>query len=82
MGTTLGEVRAEAVPTNVFHFVLVRERRNSTGGILFAKGFVEKDKVGEAAADGKGGLLEGLEVCLNRAKKGQRSVANGILGPL
>lgn len=64
VGAALGEIGAKAVPTDIFHFVFVRERGDGGGGIFSAEGFVEKNKVGEAAADREGGLLEGLEVCL------------------
>ena len=64
VSTALGEVWAEAVAADVFHFMLVWERGNGTGGIFFAEGFVEKDKVGEAATNGEGRFLEGFEVGL------------------
>ena len=46
------EVRAEAVPADVFHALLVGEGRNGSGGEVFGELFPEEDKVGEAAADG------------------------------
>jgi len=51
VGSPVGEVGAEAVAPDVFHFVFVRERGNGTLGILFAELFVEEDEVSEAAAD-------------------------------
>ena len=66
MSATLSEVGAEAVPTDVFHFVLIRERGDGGGGVFSAEGLVEKDEVGEAATDGEGGFLERFEVRLER----------------
>ena len=64
MGAALGEVWAEAVAANVLHFVLVWEWGDGTGGVFLCECFVEKDEICEAAADGEGGLLKGLEICL------------------
>lgn len=64
VGTALGEIRPKAVTADVFHFVFVGEGGNSGSGVIFAEGFVEKDKVGETAADAESGSLEGLEISL------------------
>ena len=66
--TPLGEVWAEAVASHVFHLVLIRKRRDGGGGIFFAEGTVKEDEVGEAAADGGVGFLEGFEVGLFRER--------------
>lgn len=60
----LGEVRTEAVSTNVLHLMLVGQRGNGALRILFCELFPQEDEVGEAAADGEFGLLEGLVVRL------------------
>lgn len=60
----LGEVRTEAVSTNVLHLVLVGQWRDGALRILFRELFPEEDEVGEAAADGEVRLLEGLIVGL------------------
>ena len=52
VGATLGEVWAEAIATDVLHFVFVWERGDGIVGEFGGKGFVKPDKIGEAAADG------------------------------
>lgn len=64
VSAALGEVRTKAVAADVFQFVLVWERGNGVGGELLAKGFVEKDEVGESAADTEGRFLEGGKIAL------------------
>ena len=56
-----GEVGAEAVPADVLHALLVRERRHGAGDIILRERLVEEYEVGEAAAEGRDGLLEGRE---------------------
>ena len=51
VSATLGEVRPEAIAADVFHFVLVWEGGNGVDGKRIYQGFVEPDKIGEAAAD-------------------------------
>jgi len=60
----LGEIGAESIAADVFHLVFVGEGRNCTCWIFFGEGLVEEDEIGEASADGGGGLLEGGEGCL------------------
>lgn len=60
----LGEVRAKAVSTHIFHLVLVGQRRDGALRVFFRQLFPQEDKVGEAAADGELGLLERLIVRL------------------
>lgn len=60
----MGEVRTEAVASDVFHFVLVGQRGNGTLWILARELFVEEDEIGEAAADFTGGFGKRLEVGL------------------
>jgi hypothetical protein len=64
VGPTLGEIGAESIAADVFHLVFVGKRRNCTCWIFFGEGLVEEDEIGEASADGGGGLLEGGEGCL------------------
>ena len=45
MRASLSEVGAKAVAADIFHLVLIWEGRDSRGGVLFAKGTVEEDKV-------------------------------------
>lgn len=58
------KIIAEAVAVHIHAAVLVWERWDGALWVLIAEGFVKEDEVGEAAADGGGGLLEGREVCL------------------
>lgn len=60
----MGEVRTEAVSTNILHLVLVGQWRDGALWVLFRELFPEEDEVGEAAADGEFGLLEGLVIRL------------------
>ena len=64
IGSTIHKVGSESIAADIFHFVFVGEGRNCTCWVFFGEGLVEKDEVGEASADGGGGLLEGGEVCL------------------
>lgn len=58
IGTAKGEVVAEAVAGDVHHRVLVWEGWHGALWVFIAEGFVEKDKVCEAAANGCLGFLE------------------------
>lgn len=60
----MGEVRTEAVSTNILHLVLVGQRGDGALRVLFCELFPEEDEVGEAAADREIRLLEGLVVGL------------------
>lgn len=60
----MGEVRTEAVSTNILHLVLVGQWRDGALWVLFRELFPEEDEVGEAAADREIRLLEGLVVGL------------------
>lgn len=59
------EVGAESVASDIFHSLLVGDRRNRTRYKIFAEGLVKEDKVCEAPAHsrhwflkgGKGGLV-------------------------
>ena len=64
MSPSLGEVGAEAVTTDVFHLVFVREGRNRAGRVFSVKCFVKKDKVCEATAYVETGPRKGSEVRL------------------
>jgi len=44
--------------------VFFREWGDGGSRVFAAEGLVEEEEVGEAAADGEGGLLEGLEIRL------------------
>ena len=48
---TVGEVRAESVAADVFHLVLLRERRDGACWVLLKEGFVEVEEVREASTD-------------------------------
>lgn len=65
MGAPLGEVRTKPVSAHILHLVLVRQWRDSALWVFFQELFPEEDEVGEAAADGEVGFLEGLEVGLD-----------------
>lgn len=64
VGAALSEIRSKAVAADVFHFMFIGERGDSRGRKIFAEGFVEKDKVGEASPDAESGLLKGLKIGL------------------
>ena len=59
-----GKVITKAVAVHIHAAVLFWERWDSALWVLVAESFVEEDKVGEAAADGGFGFLEGGEVGL------------------
>lgn len=61
VGSSVGEVGAEAIAADVLHALLIRERRDSAGREVFRESLVEEDEVGEAAADSSYRLLEGRE---------------------
>jgi hypothetical protein len=48
----------------ITHLVLVGQRRDRAGGELAAEHLPQKHEIGEAAANGYDGLLEGGKVCL------------------
>ena len=58
MGTALREVGTKAIPSYVFHLMFVGQRRHGTRGIISVQGFVEKNEVGETAANTGIGFLE------------------------
>lgn len=62
--SSLGEVRAEAIAANVFHFVFVGEWGDRTLRVLSGKVFVKKDEVGETTADSDSGFGEGGKIGL------------------
>ena len=64
VGAALREIGAESIAPHILHFMLVGQGRDSALWIFARKGFEEEDEVCEAAADGEGGSLEGLEVGL------------------
>jgi hypothetical protein len=64
VGPALGEVGAESIAADVFHFVFVGEGRYCTCWIFFGEGLVKEDEIREASANGGGGLLERRERCL------------------
>jgi hypothetical protein len=50
----LREIRTEPIAGHIaLDFVLVRQRRNGTGGIFSVKGFVEEEEITKATADDK-----------------------------
>lgn len=61
VGAALGKICTKAVASDVFHALLVGERRYSASRVVFAECFGQEDEVGKAAADGRNGLLEGRE---------------------
>ena len=68
MSAALGEIGPEAVTTDVFHFMFVWEGRDGAGGILPVEGFVDEDKISEAAADAESGFLKGFKIRLGGAR--------------
>lgn len=66
MSSSLREVGAEAVTTDVFHLVFVWEGRNRAGRVFSVKRFVKKDKVCEATAHVETGSRKGSEVRLQQ----------------
>ena len=66
VSAALCEVRSEAITADVFHLMLVRERWDDVGREILAEGFVEKDKIGEAAADAERGLFKRGEIALGK----------------
>lgn len=61
---SLCEVRTEPVAAHILHLVLVGQRRDCALWVFFRELFPEENEVGEAAAGGKLGPLEGLVVGL------------------
>ena len=51
MCSSLGEIGAKTIASDVFHLVFVRQRGDSALWILAGKLFVEEDEVGEPPAD-------------------------------
>lgn len=66
MGTTLGEVGAEAVAADVFHLMLVWKGRDGATGVFSMQRFVKKDEIRKAAAYAEGGSLKGFEISLQQ----------------
>ena len=60
----MGKVGTKPVATDVFHFVLIWERRNGTLRIFSTEHLVKENEVGEAATDFDCRFLEGREVGL------------------
>ena len=67
VSSSVGEVRPKAVPTDIFHFVLVWERGNCALRVFSAEHFVEEDEVSKSATDFDGRFLKGGEVGLKWA---------------
>jgi hypothetical protein len=65
----LREVGPKAVTSDVGHFVFVGQRGDGALWVFAGEGLEEEDEVCEAAADGEGGALEGLEVGLRREER-------------
>lgn len=51
VSASLGEIRTEAVTSDVLHLVLVGQRGDGALWVLERQLFVEEDEVGEATAD-------------------------------
>ena len=64
MSAGVSESWAEAITSDIFHFVLVWQRRNGTLWVLLAELLVEEDEVSKPAADFHERFLEGCEVGL------------------
>lgn len=64
VGSSMGKVRPKTVAADVFHFVLVWERRNGALRVFSAEHLVKEDEVGEAATDFDSRFLKGGEVGL------------------
>lgn len=64
MSTALRKVGTKAIPSHIFHFMFVGEGRNGARGVVSVEGFVEKDEVGETAADAEAGLLKRFKIRL------------------
>lgn len=60
----MGKIRPKAVAADVFHFVLVWERRDGALGIFSAEYLVKEDEISETAAHFDGRFLEGGEIGL------------------
>ena len=67
VSSSMGEVRAKAVAADIFHFVLVWERRNGALRVFSAERLVEENEVGEPATNFDEGFLEGGEISLSWA---------------
>lgn len=64
VSSSVGEVRAKTVAADVFHFVLVWERRNGALRVFSAERLVKKDEVGETPTDFDCRFLKGGEIGL------------------
>lgn len=64
VGAPLHEFRAEPVPGDVHHAVLVGKRRNRTLRVFCVKGIIQEDKVRESPPDRCLRFLEGWEIGL------------------
>jgi hypothetical protein len=64
VSATRREVLAEAVSSNIFHLMLVRQRGHSTSWIVFGERLVEEYKICEPATNCDMWFLEGREVGL------------------
>lgn len=58
VSSSLGEVRTEAVTSDVFHFVLVGQWGDGALWILERELFIKEDEIGKATADVGGGFGE------------------------
>lgn len=67
VSSSMGKVRPKAIAADIFHFVLVGERRDGALRVFSAEDLVKKDEVGETATDFDGGFLEGGEIRLQWA---------------
>lgn len=64
VGTTIGEIWAEAIATDVFHLVLVWKWGDGALWVLAAEKLVEEDEICEATANLYGRTGEGCKVAL------------------
>ena len=66
VGSSMCEVGTKAIPSHVFHFMLVWKRRYCTLWVEFGEFFVQEDEVRETPTDFHKGLLEGRKIGLRR----------------
>ena len=60
----MGKIGPKTVPADIFHFVLVWERRYGALRVFSAEHLVKEDEVGETASDFASRFLEGGKVGL------------------
>lgn len=64
VSSSIGKIEPKAVATNIFHFVLVWERRDRALRIFSAEHLVKENEVGEPATNFGRGILKGGKVGL------------------